>query len=279
VQTETVSTTHRVDKDYLARCLSAFFEQKLPDIQKRYKGREKHLTTPLGPALASFGPNHLRQNQRLRQKLSVDEKSASPTRKAELAIWYVTQWGGVVHKDGGKKLVDFSTTAPADLIALGSDGIASWSKILSYRRYNTCAVFDARVSGCLNAIQIIFGGELKHAFPLLETRGAPAKAFSELLKSSAPPLPLLPSDRFYELYCGLLRSQWRQLTPKLKWHARTWHGLEMTLFHEASAIFEQAADKLDSRQFYEQRLTDISAENAEAEKKRKEKKQKEAALG
>jgi len=60
--------------------------------------------------------------------------------------------------------------------------VATWSKILAVQNPDTYAIFDARVSAALNAIQLAKGVETSLLFPQLPTRNTKIKKFQEWLR-------------------------------------------------------------------------------------------------
>jgi|ERR1700683_5034105 len=89
---------------------------------------------------------------RLRRVLSEIWKN-EPTRRPEIAAWYVRDWGGI--KSNRKETIDkYVCLSEADLTALNMQGVATWSKILVVQNPDTYAIFDARVSAALNALQL-----------------------------------------------------------------------------------------------------------------------------
>jgi hypothetical protein len=103
-----------------------------------------------------------------------------PTRRLEVAIWYVRDWGGV--KSNRKETLDkYVGLSEADLTALNMQGVATWSKILAVQNPDTYAIFDARVSAALNAIQLAKGIETSILFPQLASRNTKIKKFQKWL--------------------------------------------------------------------------------------------------
>jgi len=121
-----------------------------------------------------------RANMRLRRVLSKIWKN-EPTRRLEVAIWYVRDWGGII--SNRKETIDkYVCLSEGDLTALNMQGVATWSKILAVQNPDTYAIFDARVSAALNAIQLAKGVETSLLFPQLPTRNTKIKKFQEWLR-------------------------------------------------------------------------------------------------
>jgi hypothetical protein len=118
-------------------------------------------------------------NMRLRRVLSEIWKN-EPTRRPEIAAWYVRDWGGI--KSNRKETIDkYVCLSEADLTALNMQGVATWSKILVVQNPDTYAIFDARVSAALNALQLAKGVQKPILFPQLPSRNTKIKKFQEWL--------------------------------------------------------------------------------------------------
>lgn len=287
MQNKKKSKARQVDVNYLGKCLSAFLREMLPDIQAHYTGSEFDKTI-LGKPLSAFGDNDFQRNHALRREMAdlAANPNTLPIRRAKQAVWYVEKWGGVTARSRKvpkvrahrRKLARFAYSDPAILIGEGTKGIASWSKVLAYRCYENRFVYDARVAGCLNAIQITHGRGIRHRFSNLGTDGAPAEAFHHVLKDAANTGPVIPTKEVYELYCRLLLDQWQQLPAELQTYAIDWQGLEMTLFRHSETMFERASRKLHRIRFYERKKEAVAAVKRRKRKEYNEK-QKEVALG
>lgn len=257
-----------VDEAYLSSCLLAFFKVALPSIQDCYSW---DMPAPFEPSLTPMGHNDFERNLSLRRLMSEENQNADDNRKVQLAIWYVEKWGRVTARSNNpnkiaafrKGVSAFAVLDPKVVAARGKNRIASWSKVLSYRDYDNCAVYDARVAGSLNAIQIVYGDGLKHRFPALGTDGAAAEAFQAVLAETGNSTRPIPSSGVYDLYCALLRQQWHRIPMDMKAHAIDWQGLEMALFHHSHALFEQAVEKLERTELYRQKITTIKAKKAQ----------------
>jgi hypothetical protein len=93
----------------------------------------------------------------------------------ELANWYVGQWGGI-RKNKPATIQTFALQSEDELARAPLAGIATWSKILAMRNPSLYAIFDARVSASLNALQFLASGE-PILFPDLVSRNKTVNAF------------------------------------------------------------------------------------------------------
>ena len=104
-----------------------------------------------------------------------------PGRRLGLAKWYVSVWGGIrANKpETIEKYVRLSETA---LAGSGSvQGVATWSKILAMRNPDNYAIYDARVSAALTAIQFANGAQNPILFPRVQSRNTKIIKFERWL--------------------------------------------------------------------------------------------------
>jgi len=133
---------------------------------------------------------------------------AQPERRAELERYYVVVWGGV---RGNKPhtLAAYHDSDARTNIARGEKGIASWSKALCVRNPVEFAIFDARVSSSLNALQIIHRDRIAAAqrFPLLASQNRKVAQGNALLRRyfQAQGWPLVDKG-FYAHYLALCKA-------------------------------------------------------------------------
>lgn len=291
MQTNKKPKARQIDENYLAECLTAFFRETLPDIQRQYKTDDLNIPFLKKP-LSALGDNDFQRNHALRKEMSTVEADpkTKPFIRGRRAVWYVEKWGRLTSKSRRvpavrahrRRLAGFAHTDPAILIGEGTKGIASWSKVLAYRCYHDRFVYDARVASCLNAIQITHGTGILHRFGSLGTMGAPAEAFQRVLKNTGDALkPAIPTKDVYELYCRLLLCRWAELSDDLKTQAVDWQGLEMTLFHHSKTMIPRASEMLDRLDFYNYQVAAIKKRNNEQARlnRARKKKLKEASLG
>src|SRR3990167_7078567 len=107
---------------------------------------------PEGISLPNGSPYY--QNVSLKQQLNERWENADNQKKVALVDYYIAVWGGI-RTNKPEKIRSYALQAPDQLIALGKTGIASLSKALCIRDPNDYAIYDARVSVTLNALQAI----------------------------------------------------------------------------------------------------------------------------
>jgi hypothetical protein len=165
-------------------------------------------------------------NRRLRRVLSKIWQN-DPRRRLEIAVWYVRDWGGI--KSNGKGTIEnYVSVAAADLAAGPMQGVATWSKILAVRNPNAYAIFDARVSAALTAIQLNHGVNDTTPFPSLPSKNTKIKKFQAWLASQ--PLAKQRPKPTYNDYILLLKAvaeQSRLSAPE---------EVEMALFANAEKL-------------------------------------------
>jgi hypothetical protein len=106
---------------------------------------------------------HLRENIKRYLVSPADQANHS---QIGLFKWIVRDWGNIKSDRGNdekfenwvKALNAFKKREIDNFIRLqGTDGIASWSKIISFANYNYYAIYDARVAASLNIILSYLG--------------------------------------------------------------------------------------------------------------------------
>lgn len=155
------------------------------------------------------GSNAYERSRNLRTDLHGEILKNSPFSK-DLQIWYVQEWGGV---RGNKlsTLEKYLQSDDAELIALNSKGIATWSKILSIREPSKYAIYDARVALALNSLQKKSNVKNAAMFPLLPTQNRKfAQDAAIKIKQSGFFKDNVGND-FYQQYLALLTNATKNL--------------------------------------------------------------------
>lgn len=149
----------------------------------------------------------------------------------ELQEWYVKDWGGI---RGNKQetMDEYVENKPEMLIAKGSEGIASWSKMLCIRNPGEYAIFDSRVAFSLNAIQKKYKIKDKYLFPHLAGRREAIKVAHKALMNEPEFAQLKRNADFYERYIQILKYCAAQANSDIQ-------TVEMVLFHHATDLAKQ----------------------------------------
>ena len=121
----------------------------------------------------------------------------------------------------------------------GKDGIAPWSKALSIYNPDRYAIFDARVSTSLNALQIISGVENPSLFPVLPSQNSKISKGNRLFPDYAASKRWnkLQNSTYYRTYIRLLEHT---LTELPKTEGIGIYTIEMLLFSYAEELLFRA---------------------------------------
>ncbi len=196
---------------------------------------------PTGAPVAPFNSSGLSladANVQLKRLLS-DAWHLSGSDRAALARWYVGRWGGIyANKD--ETLQGYVLLPEDELEGAALAGVATWSKILAMRNPARYAIFDARVSAALNALQIS-GGADPILFPDLLSRNNAVRAFQGWVRIEHRGARRLLKDRAYPDYMVLLREVGDRLGHKSPDRA------EMVLFANAESLIQRAMVRASGR--------------------------------
>lgn len=134
----------------LADLLTPYVEQEGMRLSETYRWK-----IPDGAPVAPFNTSGLSladANVQLKRSLS-EAWHLSGSDRAALAQWYVGRWGGIrANKEA--TLQGYIILSENELERAPLTGVATWSKILAMRDPTRYAIFDARVSAAINALQI-----------------------------------------------------------------------------------------------------------------------------
>jgi len=191
----------------------------------------------LPPGIQLEGTESYDRNLELKYKLSEALKTGDWNGRLELVDYYIRTWGGIKNNNP-ETLWFYAHSDPIDLIARGTQGVASWSKALCIRNPDRYAIFDARVSAALNALQMIGKTEHPLLFPTLTSQNTTIAASKAFLKNTADKYGWQKAGdkEFYLIYLDLLKS----LSHELKESIQT---IEMVLFSKAEELLRQAMEK------------------------------------
>lgn len=210
----------------LAQAISAFarpllrstdwYDWRIPD------------TLPRG-ILVNPGSSYQR-NIDLKHALHAAWIKGDEARRYELACFYVRDWGGI-RRNSSEKLRGYAAAFPCELISNGYDGVATWSKILCIQDPNRYAIFDARVSVALNALQARFEVRAPRLFQPLASQNRAIASANARLASRAVKEGWRPakSETYYAEYLAILQSAGAATRAEL-------HTIEMLLFAHAEEL-------------------------------------------
>ena len=183
--------------------------------------------------------NQYTQNVTLKQSLSALYAAGDEDRRFELTRYYIVNWGGV-RGNKVEKLRTYALAQPAELIANGSKGIASWSKALCVRNPNIYAIYDARVALALNCLQEAYQVDTPKLFPLLTGQNKAVNNGVEKMRKHAQDnqWETIPEQDFYCLYNENLSRAAKMMEIEI-------YTLEMLLFSKVLDLYAVAFPEPD----------------------------------
>jgi hypothetical protein len=178
--------------------------------------------------------NQYRQNVFLKQRLHQLWQDGTDEIKISLVRYYISTWGGV-RRNPPKKIELYALQSPAQLIELGTQGVASWSKALCVQNPYRYAIYDARVAVSLNSLQIINKTDSPQFFPTLLGQNKRVNQASQIISKYAAEnkWQLLSSDKFYNKYLEVISETAKELSCEL-------YTVEMLLFARVLSLFDEA---------------------------------------
>lgn len=186
------------------------------------------ITLPIG--------NQYIKNIKLKEELNSKwNEETDPLKKGELIEYYIKTWGGIKGNKAAS-LEEYKTKTAEELISKGIKGVASWSKALVLHDYTKYAIFDARVSSSLNALQVINDSDNKVLFPILSSQNKRIIIANRQLKKMAKESGWKKADEssFYNEYLNLLSTVSKGLNTNIS-------TVEMLLFAKAEQLIENAS--------------------------------------
>lgn len=172
-------------------------------------------------------------------KLALNKKwlAAEDDGKNEIIKYYISTWGGI-HGNSQENIKRYSNSDPSTLISLGTNGVASWSKALCIYDPHKYAIFDARVSASLNALQILARSTNPKLFPVLTSRNKTIVKANSKFENMAneEAWPRINDNEYYSRYLSLLKdvkSKIHNVNAKI-------YTIEMLLFSKAEELVKKA---------------------------------------
>lgn len=189
--------------DQLLDLLTPYIEREAQGLHVNYVW-----TMPKQIPLKDFacdGLSNAHAVMKLKRALAARWRS-DPDGRSDLATWIVASWGGVRRNDPAT-LQSYVRRTEEDLATGGLKGVASWSKILTIRDPEQFAIFDARVSASLNAIQLM-SDRVQLLFPNLPTRNTKLPEFQRSLRKRIQRRPYyqIASTQIYPTYMRLMNG-------------------------------------------------------------------------
>lgn len=184
------------------------------------------------------GGSEYENNVALKKELHKEWCRGDDKQKEEIVRWYISVWGGV-RGNLNQTIKSYANTDPTNLIALGKKGIASWSKALCIYDPDNYAIFDARVSASLNAMQILSVVTQPILFPALSSQNKAIVSGNKFIESYAKDRKwkVIGKDLFYQEYLGILKGVMSCYGPNSEVSLST---IEMFIFAFAENLLENA---------------------------------------
>lgn len=181
--------------------------------------------------------NQFSQNVALKHSLNAQYVNGDEKAKIDVTKYYIAVWGGV-KRNSADKIKHYSLGTPSDLVARGTNGVASWSKALCIRDPHAYAIYDARVAVAINCLQIISGVNSPRLFPLLIGQNKEINIGSKMICRYAchHDWTEINEDQFYQEYNNALLAASDVLGVE---HC----VLEMLLFSHAPILLNSAIPK------------------------------------
>lgn len=228
-----------IDLNLTVSTLCKFFCREVPRLSLTYDWK-----IPEIEGFAQVGERGYQPNLDLKAYLNQQWASASGAHRLQLAKVIVSDWGGV-RGNRPETLERYVTNISNQALSTPLQGVASYSKILSIAQPDQFAIYDARVAGCLNAVQINAGIQQGVAFNYVPGRNnvvgntASKLGFTQdarfsvkvLVKSAWSPIK---RNQTYAIYLKTLSL----CLEKLQNYNLT--SLEMALFANAECECQQA---------------------------------------
>jgi hypothetical protein len=195
-------------------------------------------TSAIPVRLTISGGTSYHRNVELKYGLHKHWKAGDDSAKEKVIRWFICDWGGIRgHKEETMKC--YANSDPKDLISRGKCGVASWSKALSIYNPDRYAIFDARVSTSLNALQIISGVQNPTLFPVLPSQNSKISKGNRLFPDYAVSKRWrkLQNTTYYSTYMRLLEQTLAEL-PKTDGIGI--YTIEMLLFAKAEELLFRA---------------------------------------
>lgn len=210
----------------LKKILIKFCTENLKTDSDWYHWAIKYEYLPRGIELSN--DSRIQRNLSLKEQLHSKWSKSDDKTKAELIEYYIVRWGGI--RGNKKETLDIYKKSPSqELIKRGINGVSSWSKALVLHDCNKYAIFDARVSCCLNYLQVNSKIKEKLLFPILLSQNKEITAANRKLKEISKDWKKASNHEFYSLYLELLFVTAKELNTNIS-------IIEMLLFAKATYV-------------------------------------------
>lgn len=213
----------------LEATLLSYATQHLPALRNEYVWKFDAAVARTDFGVTVTGTTWYDKTRALKRGLS-EVWTSRPNERTALADYAVRVWGGV-KRNAPTTIESYVQTMSLGAVPKSHKGIASWSKIAAFSDPSSHAIFDARVSFSLNAIQLLSGAGQCLWFPHLAGRNKLLVEMWPLLEAYADVKKWTPIDstQVYSTYITLLTSVSRSLRKDID-------DVEMLLFSKAEEL-------------------------------------------
>jgi len=161
--------TSIIIKASMYNAILRYARENIDGLRESYDWKFKEETVPCGIRVAD--ESWYEKNLTLKALLNAAWLEGSSEERYQLCFWYIRDWGGIrTNSEETSRL--YAAGSEESILARGVKGIASWSKALTVRNPKKFAIFDARTSISLNAIQLLSNVSDPMIFPHLPSRNS-----------------------------------------------------------------------------------------------------------
>lgn len=213
----------------LEKLLHAYAQQHLPLLPQSYVWKFDAAVVAQQFQVAIAGDSWYAKTCALKNAMAT-LWAAHPEHRMAYAHYAVSTWGGV-RTNAPATMERYVHIVGAGQLPAHYQGIASWSKVAAFSAPQEHAIFDARVSFSLNALQLLQGAGEGCWFPKLPGRNTLLTAVWPLLQAHARlhAWQRLPAAQVYPRYMAALREVSQALGVTIG-------DVEMLLFAKAEAL-------------------------------------------
>jgi len=224
----------KLELEHLQHTLQSFCQDRVLRLKEIYHWNEPDSVLP---RTVEFNPpidvSSADWNIALKWALHEAFCNADETDRLSIAEWVVKHWGGVKKNKPETFDVYLAMTRQPPGAQTPWQGVASYSKILSVYDPKQYAIFDARVASALNAVQMLYEGNLTVRFPIPNGQSEAIKRFANKIVEIDAALEIEKAQAYAE-YLRLIKAVSNTLGCEL-------YTIEMLLFSLATRLARKLA--------------------------------------
>lgn len=209
--------------------LCSYASQKFPSLPLDYKWKFDVAMASKSFNMPINGKNWYKKTCALKRGIA-NKWNSSPEQRANLAEYAVRVWGGI-KRNNAATIQSYVQVISQGQLPPTLKGIASWSKVAAFSNPDVHAIFDARVSFSLNAIQMLHGEGEWWWFPHLAGQNKLLNEIWPSLKKqeNQKKWSHIEPQKVYSTYIDLLNNVAQQLKINID-------DVEMLLFSKAEEL-------------------------------------------